>query len=101
VKQSIQTLQDEDCVFLETVWSEGSVATQHGDSMAKGVRGREYHFNFAVKHYECILVLGPGEIDKVFRIDFDEPVITKVLGQDVQTMTDSVDKHFGFQRHYL
>jgi hypothetical protein len=55
--------------------------------------------DFAVKHYECIPVFSPGEIDKVFGIDLDEPVITKVLGQDVQPMTDSVDKHFGFQWH--
>jgi hypothetical protein len=99
VKQGVETLQDEDCVSLESTWSEGSVPTQHGDPLAKGVRGGQYHFNFAVKHQECILVLGSCEIDKVFGIDLDEPIITKVLGQDVQAMTDSLDKHFGFQRH--
>jgi hypothetical protein len=94
VKQSIQTLQYEDGVFLETVKGEGSIATQHGDPMAKGVRGGQYHFDFAVKHHKYIPVFSPGEIDKVFGIDLDEAIISKVLGQDVQAMTDSVNKHF-------
>jgi hypothetical protein len=101
VKQGVETLQDEDCVSLESIGGEGSIPTQHGDPMAERVRGGQYHFNFAVKHQECILVLGSCEIDKVFRIDFDEPIVTKVLGQDVQPMTDSLDKHFGFQWHYF
>jgi hypothetical protein len=96
VKQSIQTLQDEDGILLENARSEGSVATQHGDPLAKGVRSGQYHLDLAMKHYEYIPVVGPREIDKVFGIDFDEAIISKVLGQDVQTMTDSIDKHFGF-----
>jgi hypothetical protein len=101
VKQSVQTLQDEDGVFLETIGGEDSITTQHHNPLAKGVRGGQYHFNLALKHYKCIPVLSPGEIDKVFRIDLDEAVISKVLGQDVQAMTDSVDKHFRFQWHYF
>jgi hypothetical protein len=99
VKQSIQTLQDEDGVFLETIGGEGSITTQHGDPMAKGVRSGQYHFDLAMKHYKYILVLGPREIDKVLWIDFDEAIISKVLGQDVQAMTDSVNKDFRFKWH--
>jgi hypothetical protein len=99
VKQSVEALQDEDGILLETVKCEGSIATQHRNPLAKGVRGGQYHFDFAVKHYEYILVLGPREIDKVLWIDFDEAIITKVLGQDVQAMTDSVDKDFRFEWH--
>jgi hypothetical protein len=97
VKQSIQTLQDEDGIFLESTWSEGSIATQHRNPLAKGVRGGQYHLDLAMKHYECIPVFSPGEIDKVFGIDLDEAIISKVLGQDVQAMTDSVNKDFRFQ----
>jgi hypothetical protein len=99
MKQCVETLQDEDGILLETVGSEGSIATQHRNPLAKGVRGGQYHLDLTMKHYECILILGPGEIDKVFGIDLDEAVITKVLSQDVQAMTDSVDKHFRFQWH--
>jgi hypothetical protein len=101
VKQGVEALQDEDCVSLESIGGEGSVPTQHGNPLAKGVRSGQYHLDLAMKHYEYIPVVGPGEIDKVFRIDLDEPVVTKVLGQDVQPMTDSLDKHFGFQWHYF
>jgi hypothetical protein len=99
VKQSIQTLQDEECVFLETVKGEGSIATQHRNPLAKGVRGGQYHLDFAVKHYKCIPVFSPCEIDKVFGIHLDKAIISKVLGQDVQPMTDSVDKDFRFEWH--
>jgi hypothetical protein len=101
VKQGVETLQDEHRVSLERIGGEGSIATQHGDPLAEGVRGGQYHFNFALKHQECVLVLGSCEIDKVFGIDLDEPIITKVLGQDVEAMTDSVDKHFRFQWYYF
>jgi hypothetical protein len=99
VKQSVEALQDEDGILLETSRGEGSVATQHRDPLAKGVRSGQYHLDLAMKHYKYILVLGPREIDKVLWIDFDEAIISKVLGQDVQPMTDSIDKHFGFKWH--
>jgi hypothetical protein len=96
VKQSIQTLQDEDGILLEDARSVGSIGAQDGDSLAKGVRGGQYHFKVSVKHYECRPVVSSCEIDKVLWIDLNEPIISKVLGQDVQPMTDSVNKHFRF-----
>jgi hypothetical protein len=99
MKQCVETLQDEDGILLETVGSEGSIATQHRNPLAKGVRGGQYHLDLTMKHDECIPVFSPGEIDKVFRIHLDEPIITKVLSQDIQAMTDSVDEDFGFQWH--
>jgi hypothetical protein len=99
VKQSVEALQDEDGILLEDARSVGSIGAQDGDSLAKGVRGGEYHFKVSVKHYKYIPVVSSCEIDKVFGINLDEPIISKVLGQDVQPMTDSVDKDFGFEWH--
>jgi hypothetical protein len=96
VKQCVEALQDEDGILLETVKGEDSIATQHHNPLAKGVRGGQYHFKVSVKHYECRPVVSSCEIDKVFRIDLDEAIISKVLGQDVQPMTDSVNKDFRF-----